>query len=152
MPPQPKSTHWVAKIVHCLWCTIINARRMRTRVTVLCLSVCVLPIYWLHQRFIQLTEHTNQFRTNIQRFSTKGFLWNASVPELQLHPRAKAAILCYCKARGIKRAHAHIRSWWFYIKPAFASFSTAPDVWVGEEFFLGEFVGLTFCVVFALLI
>ena len=76
-----------------LWAFIqdmINARRMRTRVKVLslsvCRSVCVLPNYWLHKRFIQLTEHTNRFHANIRRFSTKGFLWNASFPELQLHP------------------------------------------------------------------
>jgi ankyrin repeat protein len=52
---------------------LINARRMRTRVTVVSLSVCLLPLYCLHKTFIQQNERTSQFCAELQRFSTKGF-------------------------------------------------------------------------------
>ena len=60
---------------------IVNARRMRTRVTLVCLSVylfvclsvCLLPLYCLHRTFMQQNERTSQFCAKLQRFSTEGF-------------------------------------------------------------------------------
>ena len=52
---------------------VINARRMRTSVTVLSLSVCLLPLYCVHKVFMNKIERTSQFCAELQRFSTKGF-------------------------------------------------------------------------------
>ena len=64
---------YYGKFVQCL----INARRMRTRVTVVCLSVCLsvclLPIYCPLKAFMQENEHTIKFFAELPRFSTKGF-------------------------------------------------------------------------------
>ena len=62
--------------------SFINAQPMRTRVTVLCLSVCLSVCY----RSTDCIRGLYQSISRAWRFSTKGFLWNASVPELQLHP------------------------------------------------------------------
>ena len=64
---------------------IVNARRMRTSVTVVCLSVCVLPVYWLHIRFMLENEHTSQLHADLLRFSTLGFHYKAFVEELWLY-------------------------------------------------------------------
>ena len=53
---------------------IINARRMRTRVTVLSLCVCVLPVCWLHIKSIQHVQHGNRLFARFIRFSTHRFV------------------------------------------------------------------------------
>ena len=64
---------WVWGNYSCLF----NAWRMRTRVTVVslfvCLSVCPLPLYYLCKIFMLKNECTSQFLSKLQRFSTKRF-------------------------------------------------------------------------------
>ena len=52
----------------------INARRMRTRVTVLTLCVCLSGVFWRHKTVIQHGEHENKLFANLTTFSTHGFL------------------------------------------------------------------------------
>ena len=62
-----KVSQWICVII------IFNARRMRTSVTVLTLSVCLLPLYCVRKVFMNKIERTSQFCAELQRFSTKGF-------------------------------------------------------------------------------
>ena len=53
---------------------LINARRMRTRVTVLTLCVCLCGVCWRHKTVIQHGEHENKLFAKFTTFSTHVFL------------------------------------------------------------------------------
>ena len=73
---------WLITIV---WCDIfINARHMRTSVTVVSLSVCPLPVYCLLLTFMQQNEHTCRFFAEYRRFPTNGFRYKAFFLKLRL--------------------------------------------------------------------
>ena len=57
---------------------------MRTRDTVLILSVCQLPVYCLLKTFNPKIGHTIRFFPELQRFSTKGFCYKVFFLELLL--------------------------------------------------------------------
>ena len=53
---------------------IFNAQRMRTRVTVLTLCVCLSGVCWCHKTVIQHGEHKNKLFAKFTTFSIHGFL------------------------------------------------------------------------------
>ena len=86
------------KCTHEIGITIVNARRMPARVTVvcLCLSVSLLPLYCQHTTCVQQIELARQVLAELQRFSTDGFARKLSFPShslfFTLARTAKAAI------------------------------------------------------------
>ena len=75
---------------------------MHMRVTVLSLSVCLLPIYWSFKRLTEWSVHTSWFFAKRWRFSTKGFLRNAFFQVLQFqvsHFDAMRILGCTCGAK-----------------------------------------------------
>ena len=138
---------------------------MRTRVTVVslsvclfvCLFVCLLPVYWLFKRLTQWNEHTSRFFAKRWRFSTKGFLWNAFFQELQplslvLQFQVSHFVSILTNARRI-RLHTHAVLHISYIEhtyPAAASFD--PASLCGSDCRLTPFrtrVGTTFMLPFS---
>ena len=52
---------------------VINVWHMHMRLTVIYLSVCLLPIYWLFHNSIQHTEYTSWIYAVLQRSLTNEF-------------------------------------------------------------------------------